>query len=279
MLSNPASVHQEQVGRDRKAYDLAREFLLRFPEVTPEVLDKHVNSPEASRPGELPKIYQRLVSSAQNMGMMPRVIGDAIGGIDNLGSVLFGFNPAAVANEYALDDAKLLNEIITQLGPSGQVRQEKNSLWPRFSKAVLSGAAFLSQFTSGDEFHNWAKFFDGDVRARPALPMLLDQEITGFGFALACDFLKEIGYVNFGKPDTHLKKIFSELKLSPHSSDYQVFKAISRIAGHVGVAPYNVDKLFWLTGSGNFYRSAIHIGRQRENFIAFARPHLLALAT
>ncbi len=54
--------------------------------------------------------------------------------------------------------------------------------------------------------------------------MLLDAEIFGYGFPLACDFLKEIGYVDYGKPDVHLKNIFCELGLVDEGDDYKVFK-------------------------------------------------------
>jgi hypothetical protein len=65
----------------------------------------------------------------------------------------------------------------------------------------LSGAKFLSQFSSADDFYRWVDFFGEDERARSALPMLLPEEIAGFGFALACDFVKELDYENFSKPD------------------------------------------------------------------------------
>ena len=37
------------------------------------------------------------------------------------------------------------------------------------------------------------------------------------------------------------------------SSDYEVFKAVARVARNASVTPYDVDKLFWLVGSGYFY--------------------------
>lgn len=43
------------------------------------------------------------------------------------------------------------------------------------------------------------------------------------------------------------------------SSDYEVFKAVARVASNADVTPYNVDKLFWLIGSWKFYDDP-HIG-------------------
>lgn len=102
-------------------------------------------------------------------------------------------------------------------------------------------------------------WFYKDDRARPALPLLLQNKVNGFGLALACDFLKELGYVKYAKPDVYLKKIFTSLELcSAKASDYDVLEAIIRVAQHAGVTPYKVDKVFWLIGSGDFLQ------RQKE---------------
>ncbi|MBW2593055.1 MAG: hypothetical protein JRE58_08680 [Deltaproteobacteria bacterium] len=75
--------------------------------------------------------------------------------------------------------------------------------------------------------------------------MLLSREIEGFGFALSCDFLEEMGYVNFPKPDVHLRGIFTALSLCKDKpDDYQLSKAVIRVAGYAGVSAYNADKIF-----------------------------------
>jgi hypothetical protein len=78
----------------------------------------------------------------------------------------------------------------------------------------------------------------------------------------------------------HVKRIFLALELSPWgTSDYEVFKAVARMASNVGVTPYNVDKLFWLIGSGYFYRNPEvglngKIGRRKKQFIEMAQAAL-----
>ena len=63
------------------------------------------------------------------------------------------------------------------------------------------------------------------------------------------------------------------------ADDYGVFKAIIRVARHCGVSPYEVDKMFWLTGSGYFYNHTA-IGKEgkinldRQKFIDFARSKM-----
>ena len=126
-----------------------------------------------------------------------------------------------------------------------------------------------------NDFYTWVDFFDRDDRARIALPMLMASEIQGMGFALACDFLKELGYTNFAKPDVHLNYIFDKLGLCElGANDYGVFKAIVRVANNANVTPYAADKVFWLIGSGDFYDDQLDIGRHREKFVAYAKKNL-----
>jgi hypothetical protein len=46
----------------------------------------------------------------------------------------------------------------------------------------------------------WPQAMQHALRARTALPLLLAQEIDGFGFALACNFLRELGYETSPSP-------------------------------------------------------------------------------
>jgi thermostable 8-oxoguanine DNA glycosylase len=79
------------------------------------------------------------------------------------------------------------------------------------------------------------------------LPLLIQSKIEGIGYALACDFLKELGYTSYGKPDVHVKEIFVGLNLCPpNATPSQIQKVISKIAKAAGVPPYDVDKVFWL---------------------------------
>jgi hypothetical protein len=202
--------------------------------------------------------------------MGPSVIGSAIGGVDKLGSLLCDFEPIAVVEKYGHDWERVLEDIVAQLKPRGKVRRSPKSLWPQFCKTITSGAKFLTQFRDASDFYEWAGSFDRDDKTRPALPMLLGYEIDGFGLPLACGFLKDLGYPNFGKPDVHIREIFAALGLSASRHDYQVFKAIVRVARNVGTTPYDVDTLFWLIGSGDFYLDEVKVGRHRGDFIKHA---------
>ena len=272
-----------QVERDRIAYALAKEYLLQLgiEGVTSELLEKYLHFPEiGSRPSGVQGIYERILVSAQETNMKSKVIGDAIGGIHRLGIVLCDFEPSAVVEKYSGRVNRVLDDIERYLKPKGAIRRTTRSIWPRYCQTILSGARFMAQFDTADEFYEWVGLFDQDDRARPALPMLLGCEIDGLGFALACNLLKELGYVDFAKPDVHVKDIFEGLDLcSPKAKDFQVFKAVVRVAKNVCVTPYNVDKLFWLIGSGYFYDDEQigkrgRIGSRKKEFITHARERL-----
>jgi hypothetical protein len=216
--------------------------------------------------------------------MSTGVISGSIGGFDALAPILHGFDPKAVRRRYGDDSERLLSDIIGTLHPRGQLRRTSRSIWPLFCRSILSGAAFLAQFPGAGDFVAWVDIFDRDDRLRPALPLLLSVELKGFGFPLACDFLKELGYLDFAKPDVHLKTILKGVHfVDERAGDFEVFKAVVRIARHKGVTPYNVDKLLWLVGSGYFYDHP-RLGRNgrvptsRSKFIALAAAALATAA-
>lgn len=272
-----------EIERDKIAYSLAKEYLLglSIAGVTPELIEKYLHlSQTKPRPGTIAEIYQRILQSAQNANMKASVVGGAIGGVEKLGLILCEFQPWAILEKYQ-DWEQVLDDIEKHLTPRGKIRRTPRGIWPQYCVAILSAAHFMTQFETADDFYKWVDFFDSDSRARAALPMLLDNEIKGLGFALACDFLKELGYINFAKPDVHLRDIFIGLKLCPSkANDYQVFKAVIRLAKNAGVTPYSADKLFWLVGSGYFYEDE-HIGDKgrigscKAQFIAYAQGKLV----
>ena len=268
---------------DKKAYQLAKDYLLErnIEGVTANLIEKYLN-PLTLNPKPTSKvgIYQRIFESAQNANMKAGVIGRAIGGVERLSLVLESFNPQAVIDKYAGDWEAILDDIVERLEPRGEIRRMPRSIWPHYCQTILSAANFVEQFSSASDFFSWVDFFNRDDRARASLPMLLSREIEGFGFALSCDFLKEMGYVNFPKPDVHLRDIFTALSLcQDKSDDYKLFKAVIRVAANAGVSAYNADKVFWLIGSGYFYND-FHIGNQgrvgsrKKEFIEFAKPIL-----
>ena len=72
----------------------------------------------------------------------------------------------------------------------------------------------MSNFKDADDFRGFVAQFDYNRPTRMALPLLISTKIRGIGFALACDTLKELGFLSYPKPDVHLIEVFSKLGLS-----------------------------------------------------------------
>ncbi|OHD93447.1 MAG: hypothetical protein A2019_03715 [Sulfurimonas sp. GWF2_37_8] len=265
-------MNPNEIERDKKIYKCAKTFLLKKSpeEVTEEIIESYLRNPAQPRSEilSLEKIFLSFLVSAQNANMKAGVIGGSINGVQNLGQILFDFNPKKVYQNFQ-DSEKLLAEIIEKLAPNGAVRKTEKSIWPKYCKTIISMSEFLSQFENADDFFKWTDFFYNDRRSISALPLILSEEVYGIGFPLACDFLKELGYVAYGKPDVHIKDIFEAYELTPkNATNYQILKSITRIASNVGEHAYNVDKLFWLIGSGKFYNHKnIQTKRLKDEFI------------
>lgn len=242
----------------RSLYTAAVAFLLaRIPHPNPEaIFAEYLGKPdERADNADLSELFRRLLLSAQNANMKAGVIGGSIGGFNNLGPALFDFDPIEVDKTFCGEPERLLKHITRVVRPRGKVRTESHSIWPKYCKTILSASTFLTQFRDGDDFRVWADHLYSDERTMAALPLILSEEVEGIGYALACDFFKELGYFNYGKPDVHVREIFSGLGLCPPSaSPYQIQRVITRVASATGNSPYDVDKVFWLIGSGKFYK-------------------------
>ena len=259
----------------------AYKFLLTFENVTNDIIEKQLAPEEKKvKPKSINEIYKAILASAQNVGMSPNVIGGSISGekgkIDPLGKLLSDFNPHKTYAKYKNYSPEELYHIIE---PTLLKKPKKHTLWIRYSKTILSAAKFLSKFKSHTEVHQLFDEYDSNPLMRPFLPMVLSFDIDGIGFALSCDFLKEMGYVNNGKPDTNIKDIFINAGLLQNTSknsikaDFYSLQIIGRLAKANNRTPYAVDKLLWLIGSGNFYLAEpkINIGRQKNVFIHYLK--------
>jgi hypothetical protein len=271
----------ENVEWDKLIFEQAYQFLLKEDNVTKELIDKHLVPEEKNiKPNTLNQIYKSILISAENVQMSPNVIGKSISGkkgnIKPLKTLLFNFNPHKTFEEYKGYSPEELFEIIK---PKLIKIPEKVILWERYCKTIISAATFLNQFKNHQKFYEFIDAYNDDNKMRPFLPMYLSFEIDGLGYALSCDFLKEMGYINFGKPGTHIKDIFIELRFLTNISknslkaDYFSFKLIERIAKNNKTTPYAVDKLIWLICSGNFYLAEIEIGSKKKEFIKFMKQN------
>ena len=138
------------------------------------------------------------------------------------------------------------------------------------SSAVMQGAAEVLAYGTAAKF---VDCFDYNPLSQIALPLLIQSQIRGIGFALACDLLKELGYENYPKPDVHLMDVFSEIGLC-EKNQMSVFLAVRQMAEACKqvdklMTAYKVDKTFWLICSGLFYNEepVVRIGSHKKELI------------
>ena len=249
----------------------ARNYLLQKPKVTGEILDAHLCLWKTQKKKSIEELFRSMLTHAQNRQGMP----NAIGNIDNLAPVLFDFSPKKVVQEY-----ETWWDILTRIQSSGiQIPGRidpgnPRSYWVIYTKSILSCAQFVNSFTCVDDFHNFVKGFNFNEHSKLALPLLLKEEIFGFGFALACDFLKENGYSEFVKPDTHINDITRALGITQATTDYGVFKDVIGYCQRNNLVPYEFDKLLWLVGSGSFYLNQFTVATDKREFVRQVRHRM-----
>ena len=218
-------------------------------------------------------IYIGFISSAQNYQSMPNIIrfNTNPNRRERIREILVDFDFTTIKD-------KTPEELYYTFREAFQVKTKdsKRNSWYKWSCAVVDSAKFISDFEDKDDFDGFVKLFDYNVSTRMALPLLISQKIRGIGFALSCDLLKELGYVNYPKPDVHLMDVFSALELS-ENNPISTFEAIVRMADECrvidsSVTPYKVDKIFWLICSGRFYleKPELSLGRHKDSFISDA---------
>jgi hypothetical protein len=226
------------------------------------------------------QVYERLLQSIANRNMMSSVIGfnvkkgkEDIHLVDRkkvFAKVLKGYDPIKILRSYndadQIFDALFSHSVL-------HVNSDKNKLWRDFSRGALSGAKFLSEFVDINDLNSFLSQFSIRKELRLALPLYIANEIDGLGFALACDFLKEIGEIGYPKPDVQLRRFFTIIcnYEARKVDDYVLCKDIiafveyleapdvSRRIRHMmftkyGVQDfpincYSIDKVFWMLGS------------------------------
>lgn len=231
----------------------------------------------------LQKIFLQLVSSAGNANMLKNVIDfsaqrsesrkdeilEAIVGVKNLASEVFSDKAYRFYLEQilAVDPDDAFQRLQSK---SGLIKGKGKLLWRRWLQSVQDSAGYVLQFNSGDDFSE--QFSSIDPNFLFAGPISIKRKITGIGFALACDALKELGFTQYVKPDTHINDVFIKLDLAKesHSSldtQLNVFDAAielvqaynSKLGKSGQITAYELDKLIWLCCSGYFYKENIRI--------------------
>lgn len=217
------------------------------------------------QPKTINDVYKSFAHSLQNYQSMPNII-KFESRIDKFNDILYSFCPREVLKNYELQS--LYDVLYNEFKFNNY--SKNNNVWVKYAKGLISAAKFVSVFESFEEFDEFVESFGYNQFSIASLPMLIEKEVFGIGFALACDCLKELGYLNYPKPDIHLNEIFKALGLSD-GSNFDTYKSIIKMSSVVGETPYKVDKVFWLVSSGKFYHDNVHIKGKKKELIEYLR--------
>ena len=247
--------------KNKEIYQYARRFLIEhLPEGLSESdLEKYFEGDDR-KSSSLSDVFVVFIKSAQEYQRMPNVI-KLEERMESIREILFGFDYKRVA---LLKEEDLYKQFRQEFEVTS--KDSKNNSWYKWSCAIIDSAKFISGFKDFDDFREFVKRFDYNTETRMALPLLISTKIRGIGFALACNALKELGYLDYPKPDVHMIDICEALGLSGNSP-YEVFEAIVHMAKDNGVTPYEVDKVLWLISSGRYYKDDITDKSRKDEFI------------
>lgn len=217
-------------------------------------------------------VFKRLVESSVNSYSKPTVFGGPKEGREGrlerfLKEVTEDFNSELISNA----DVENLQDRIRErrkkiVGVA--IKVEKDTMVNGLAKSLIESAQHIQEFKFSSEDSNFADSYrkhfsamEGNI-ANPYVALNNVREfcglkIHGIGFALSCDFLKEIGLSEYGKPDTHIMDLlpfFTGSIYKNHNKNQEAFGQclidIIRVSNALEVEPYELDKLLYLIGSG-----------------------------
>ena len=206
----------------------------------------------------LQDVYVRLIYSAQNTQMMPKVI-------------KFHQNQEVIKNVLQNFDYQKIKDIAPEtLFETFQKHitinnaESKQNLWLKWCKSAVDSAKFVSEFNDFQAVNDFVCSFNADPKK---LPIQIADKIHGIGFALACDALKELGYTQYCKPDVHIKELLSALHIC-QTDDYEVFDTVVEMArAYDDMSPQQIDRMLWLICSGNFFLDNQQVSGKKQEFI------------
>ena len=253
-----------------KIYDLSYQYLLNIlPDgLSENDLEKYFIGDNVNY-SSLEDIFDRLIFSAQNYRGMPSVI-NYKKKKNRINELLHNYDLKWISTQRS----EILYNIFKNEYHFSTSSNIKQNSWYKWANSIIDSAKFISEFDSVEDFREFVKKFDYNLAMRTALPLLISNKIHGIGFALACDFLKELGFLYYAKPDSHLIDICYETGLCESRNEIDIYETVVKIAEACNVTPYKLDKIFWLICSGDFSIHNKKIKGQKKEFIEYLKKKI-----
>ncbi len=250
--------------KELQYFNIGRDYLLSFDSITNEMIDGQLNAWKNQQLTSLPEAYEAILKHATNR----RGMRNSIGSLKKIEHLLFDFNHKKVLQEYSdwedIFDA-VNNDDYTPCGPMEKLNNK--NLWVIYCKTIFSAAKFINQFDTYESFAEMIEDFMNSKYTKVSLPLYLSESIFGLGQALACDFIKENISPDFIKADVHIREIAKDLNISNSKNDFVLCNDVVMYCRAINKLPFEVDKLWWLIGSGKFYEFDVVINTKKSDYI------------
>lgn len=120
-------------------------------------------------------------------------------------------------------------------------------------QTASEAAEFFALFDDGKDFDSWVKFLKSKSPYHPL--MILRSSFSSIYETEAQEFLSLLGYQEYRQRYEHVYKTFRGLELVTFLDEDDVIdQVITDFAEILEVTTYAVERIFWLIGSGNFYK-------------------------
>ncbi|MEW6143016.1 MAG: hypothetical protein AB1597_07705 [Chloroflexota bacterium] len=195
------------------------------------------------------QVHVRMCDSIRNSGKMRLVINDNI--FDAIKKRLINANLGNIAR-----DKDVVKQLVANVTGLSSRELDKRS-WKVFIDGAFCGAKWLLKFVNIDGLYGHLDAKSSQTVSAWSIVIDLD-DIRGIGPAIACDFLKEIGMDNFGKPDVHVmdnvlgEKGVGWLPKNMKNREFRCFSIMRRMSELTQWSTAQVDKILWMGSSGRW---------------------------
>ncbi len=223
-------------------------------------------------------IFLRLITSCQNYYNMPNII-KFKQLKDKFAQVLEDFDYNKILQRYA--SSEHLYKTLAQHFDF-PLSDDPHHTWREFSRSVMSSAKFMAKFESVADFRNLFESIATRFPTSQILPQLIRSEIYGLGETLSHDFIKELGYAEYAKPDITSKQLIHQIfeNRDDKLEDPNITQKLCKIAYSANTTVYTVEKVLYLIATGKYTapnkdapKILIKGTKLRETFIKAWKAH------
>ncbi len=264
--------------RNKTIYRFAEEYLRKNANgLTDSILEEYYHNP---RKPNLDSVFGVVVSSADDWhkpkarNISYRNRSSAINKVVGDHSITY------VLDTYKNDYNALYSAFKDSL--SLDDKQFTVDVWLSYANCICGMAQYLSKFKNAEEMYT---YFDGFKTPEEKIKLIkeikcqshISKTKWGWGFALSANWLKDIGMLDYCKPDIQVIKCLNSLGLCSKTNTV-VFKTLVAIAEDTKeydktASAFKLDRILWLIGSGDFYNhSEIEWKGSIEEYVLELKP-------